>query len=101
MPPIHCVSARQSCRPRGSDEGEEKIDAPVVVRPETVSKMASTNPQLPLRKYGSAPNTLSTIQHSATQTKPSRVCKRVLRARMSESSTPTPPQMSSAYKNAR
>ena len=42
MPPIHCVSARQSRMPRGRSSGEEKMDAPVVVRPETVSKRAST-----------------------------------------------------------
>ena len=70
MPPIHCVSARQNWMPRGSDAGDGKMDAPVVVRPETVSKMASI--KLQLQKYGSAPNTLSAIQHSATQTKPSR-----------------------------
>ena len=100
MPPIHCVSARQNWMPCGSDAGNGKMDAPVVVRPETVSKMAAIKLQLPLKKYGSAPNTLSAIQHSATQTKPSRVWSRALSARMRESSTPTPPQISSAYKKA-
>ena len=38
MPPIHCVSARQSWMPRVSEAGEAKMVAPVVVRPETVSK---------------------------------------------------------------
>ena len=59
--------------PRGKREGAEKMVAPVVVRPETVSKKASIKSQLRLKKYGSAPNRPSTIQHSATQTKPSRV----------------------------
>ena len=58
--------------PRVSEEGEAKIDAPVVVRPETVSNTASAN-GVPVKRYGSAPNRDSAIQHSATHTKPSRV----------------------------
>ncbi len=42
MPPSHCVSARQSWMPRGSEAGAPKMEAPVVVKPETVSNSAST-----------------------------------------------------------
>ena len=42
MPPIHWVSARQNKMPRGRDSISERMVAPVVVKPETVSKKAST-----------------------------------------------------------
>jgi hypothetical protein len=41
MPPIHWVWARQRRIPRGRDSISVRMVAPVVVKPETVSKKAS------------------------------------------------------------
>ena len=40
-PPCHCVRLRQKSRERGSDSTSRKTVAPVVVKPDTVSKKAS------------------------------------------------------------
>ena len=42
-PPIHCVSERQKSSPLGSDSTSSMIVAPVVVKPDMVSKKASVN----------------------------------------------------------
>ncbi len=44
IPPIHCVMLRQNRIPRGSASMSPRIVAPVVVKPETVSKNASVKP---------------------------------------------------------
>ena len=50
-----------------------RILAPVVVKPETVSKMQSTKfGMAPLTKKGSAPNRETATQERETQRKPSR-----------------------------
>ena len=41
MPPSQCVSARQSRMPRGFSSMLERMDAPVVVKPDMASKNAS------------------------------------------------------------
>ena len=49
-----------------------KIEAPVVVKPDTVSNNASTNEGISLEiKNGKQPNILRTIQPIPTETKPS------------------------------
>jgi hypothetical protein len=40
IPPSHCVIARQNEIPWGSTDGSDNIEAPVVVNPDAVSKMA-------------------------------------------------------------
>ena len=47
MPPIHVVAKRQNCKPRGSASTSERIDAPVVVKPETLSNQALTSENSP------------------------------------------------------
>ena len=37
-PPIHCISERQNSRPWGSDSTSSMMVAPVVVKPDIVSK---------------------------------------------------------------
>ena len=39
-PPTQAVEMRQNCNPRGSASTSFKMEAPVVVKPETLSKMA-------------------------------------------------------------
>ena len=57
----------------GSASTSEKIDAPVVVKPETVSKSASIKfVVIPEKRKGSEPKILSVIQEIATSAKPSR-----------------------------
>ena len=41
IPPIHCVNDRQKSNPCGNDSISVRIDAPVVVNPDMVSKKAS------------------------------------------------------------
>ena len=43
IPPTQCVKLRQNRMPRCRDSTSVKIVAPVVVKPETVSKIQSTN----------------------------------------------------------
>jgi hypothetical protein len=40
MPPTHCVVDRQNRIPRGMEAGSVRIEAPVVVNPDAVSKNA-------------------------------------------------------------
>ena len=42
MPPTQCEKLRQNSTPRGSDSTSLRIDAPVVVKPDTISNSAST-----------------------------------------------------------
>lgn len=42
MPPIQCVKERQNSRPLGRCSTAGSTEAPVVVKPETVSKKQST-----------------------------------------------------------
>lgn len=42
-PPTHAVEMRQNWSPRGSDSMSLRIEAPVVVNPEILSKMAFTS----------------------------------------------------------
>ena len=73
MPPTQWVTLRHSSEACDSASTSLKMVAPVVVKPEIVSNSASTtNGISPLSIKGSAPVSASTIQHSATVTKPSR-----------------------------
>ena len=72
IPPIQWVKLRHISMQWGSTSTSFKILAPVVVKPETVSKRASMGLLItPLKRKGSPPIKLSTIQLSATDTKPS------------------------------
>ena len=73
MPPIQCVKLRQKISDFGSASTSLKIDAPVVVKPETVSKSASSKFGIaPVRKKGNEPKKLKTIQARPTEIRPSR-----------------------------
>ena len=72
MPPSQWLKLRQSKSPRGSASTLDKIDAPVVVKPETISNKASTKLGMArLNQKGSAPTRLITIQERPVATNPS------------------------------
>ena len=73
MPPIQCVKLRQNSPERDRLSTSLRMEAPVVVKPETVSKKASTKRGIspPITK-GSAPSSDIASHDSPTQTKPSR-----------------------------
>ena len=72
MPPIQWVKERQNKMPLCRCSISVRIVAPVVVKPDTVSNSASIYEGIaPEITNGNAPNKLSTIQLSATITKPS------------------------------
>ena len=72
MPPIQCVKLRQISEQWLSASTSERMLAPVVVKPETVSNSASTKLGIsPVIRKGRQPNRLMTIQPSAVVTKPS------------------------------
>ena len=72
MPPIQWEKLRQNSIQWLSASTSGRIDAPVVVKPETISNTASRYEGIvPESVNGTAPTSDSTIQHSATVTKPS------------------------------
>ena len=74
MPPTQWVKLRQNRMPLGRSATAGRMDAPVVVKPETVSNSASTGFGMqPVSTKGTAPTTLMSSQHSAVVTKPSRM----------------------------
>ena len=73
-PPIQCVKLRQNRIDYGRDSTSGKIDAPVVVNPDTVSKNASTNEEIdPLSRKGNVPIQERTSHERDTDKKPSLV----------------------------
>ena len=69
IPPTQCVRQRHSMEAWDSASTSLRMVAPVVVKPETVSKSASTkNGISPLSTNGSAPITARMSQQSATVT---------------------------------
>ena len=89
IPPTQCVKLRHISIDFGSASTSVKMDAPVVVKPETVSKSASINEGIaPDRKNGSAPKTDSAIQLNATITKPSRENRRLFCGFLTRISSP-------------
>ena len=73
IPPIQWEKLRQNRMPWLSDSTSVKIVEPVVVKPETISKKASTKDGIsPVMIKGSAPKTDSSTQTSATMARPSR-----------------------------
>ena len=69
MPPTQCVRQRQSMEAWLSASTSPRMVAPVVVKPETVSKSASMKNGISrLRTNGSAPMTARMSQHNATVT---------------------------------
>ena len=72
MPPTQWVKLRQKRMPWVSASTSVRMLAPVVVKPDTVSKNASTNRGIcPLMVKGRAPNRESRIQLAPTIQKPS------------------------------
>ena len=72
MPPTQWVRQRQKFMHLGSPSISLKIVEPVVVKPDTTSKNASSNRGMqPESRKGSAPNTDHRIQASATIRNPS------------------------------
>ena len=73
MPPIQCVKLRQNSPERDRLSISFRIEAPVVVKPETVSKKASTKCGMsPLIRKGTQPSSDIDSHDSPTQEKPSR-----------------------------
>ena len=74
MPPIQWVKLRQNRMPLGRPSTPGRMLAPVVVKPETVSNIASTGFGMqPVRTNGTAPMILMVIQLRAVAAKPSRI----------------------------
>ena len=72
MPPTQWVKLRQNSPPRLKGSTAIKMEEPVVVKPETVSKKASTYMGMsPVRTKGSAPKADMASHARATATKPS------------------------------
>ena len=73
MPPTQWVNERQKSRQWGRASTSDRIDAPVVVKPDAVSNTASNIFGIdPDRRNGSAPKILYRNQTSAQITEPSR-----------------------------
>ena len=47
MPPIQVEDMRQNCKPRGSSSTSFRMEAPVVVKPDTLSNQAFTSENSP------------------------------------------------------
>ena len=76
MPPTQWVKLRQNSTPRPRGSISVRMLAPVVVKPETVSKKASTKLGIsPEITKGRAPKTDISTQARATTAKPSRAYK--------------------------
>ena len=76
IPPSQWVKDRQNSSPMGSPSMAVRMVAPVVVKPEMVSKKQSINgPNRPENQKGSAPNTPNSTQIRPTVKKPSRAKK--------------------------
>ena len=72
MPPIHAEAMRQNCNPLGKLSMSLRMDAPVVVKPETLSKKALMTVNSPPNiKKGMAPKTQAAIQQPVTMQQPS------------------------------
>ena len=73
MPPTQWVKLRQNAVERCSASTSVRMLEPVVVKPDTVSKKASTQEGMsPDSTKGTAPNTDSSTHAAATTTRPSR-----------------------------
>ena len=94
IPPTQCVNERQKRHPRLIPSISVRMDAPVVVKPEAVSNMASMKFGIsPLKTKGSAPNADMRIQPSPTMAKPSLGQSLVSRAFTRVISRPSAPAM--------
>jgi len=98
IPPIQEEKERQNRMPRGRDSTSVRIEAPVVVKPETISKKQSAKEaNSPENQKGRAPNKLRKTQMSPTTAKPSRE-KKSGRARRRTSRLPSRPTNPMVYK---
>ena len=72
IPPIQHVVMRQNCSPCGRSSTSLRIDAPVVVNPETLSNHAFIIENSPPHiRYGKVPTMLDTIHAPTTMQYPS------------------------------
>lgn len=73
IPPIQCVKERQKTIPFGNASTSERIEEPVVEKPEQDSKNASAGlGMLPVATKGTAPRMPAISQHRLTMRNPSR-----------------------------
>ena len=73
MPPIQCVILRQKRTPWGTASTSRRMDAPVVVKPDMVSKKALVKSGIaPESMKGSVPNRENSSQAKVTMANPSR-----------------------------
>ena len=73
IPPTQAVEMRQSCSPRGRASMSFRMEAPVVVNPDTLSNSAfSRVNSRPYNRKGSMPNRQAKIQATTTMQLPSR-----------------------------
>ena len=90
MPPIQCVKLRQNRPERDRLSMSFRIEAPVVVKPETVSKNASMKRGIsPLITKGSEPSSDIASHDRPTQAKPSRA---YISRELGRKSSSVPPQ---------
>ena len=94
MPPIQWVKLRQKSMEWDMASTSFRMEAPVVVKPETVSKKASTKLGIsPLRMKGRAPRTDTLSQARAVIKKPSLANMTLLSVlKIRQSSRPMPSQ---------
>jgi len=82
MPPIQWVRLRQNRMPRGRDSMSERMLAPVVVKPDMVSKKASVKEGMAEMRKGRQPNSEREIQAKVTMANPCLGCKSRSRRRV-------------------
>ena len=83
MPPIQWVRLRQNRMPRGRDSTSVSMLAPVVVKPDMVSKKASVKEGMaPEMRKGRQPNSEREIQAKVTMANPCLGCKSRSRRRV-------------------
>ena len=74
MPPIHAEAMRQNCSPLGKLSMSLRMEAPVVVNPETLSKKALITVNSPPNiMKGMAPKKQAPIQQPVTMRNPSSI----------------------------
>ena len=77
IPPTQAVDMRQNWRPRGRPSTLFRMDAPVVVNPDTLSNRALTSVNsCPKKKKGSIPKMQANVQAPTTMLFPSRKVSR-------------------------
>ena len=93
-PPIHCISERQNSMPWGKVSRSSMMLAPVVVKPDMVSKYASVMLLMePWIRNGNIPKKENTAQAAVTSTKASRRLRMFSALRPNERKSRAPPMV--------